>query len=380
MTYKDFIQKVDKALLLAVISMLGVGLVQVYSSSFIFAIETYGDGLFFFKKQLIFSLMGVLALLAGLFIPLDWIRKHATVLWCVGAVLLVSTLVPGVGHRAGGAARWIQLPFGFRFEPGELLKLGVSGLIASFIANAQVSLKTWSIRCGLILVPCLILLKQPDFGTLSIICAVVFTFLFAYGLPLRFVALLVSVAAPVFYFLVMTVPYRRARVLAFLDPWADPEKTGFQVIQSLLSFHSGGFTGVGLGQGQGKLFFLPEAHTDFTLAVLGEEMGLIGFAALLLMYFFMIYRGFQLSLRSTDDVFVRAFSLGLITTFALSVIINMGVVLGMFPTKGLALPFLSYGGSSLVMTCFLFGLLLNCDIQVQGHHSSRRVFFSLIRS
>jgi cell division protein FtsW len=165
---------------------------------------------------------------------------------------------------------------------------------------------------------------------------------------------------PAFYLLVMRVPYRRARVLAFMDPWADPEQKGFQVIQSMLSFHSGGVTGAGLGQGQGKLFFLPEAHTDFTLAVMGEEIGFIGVVLVLALYGYVVMRGFQIAIRC-ENPFRKALALGISMTFALSIFINCGVVMGLLPTKGLTLPFLSYGGSSLMTLCLMFGLLLNIE-------------------
>jgi cell division protein FtsW len=169
-----------------------------------------------------------------------------------------------------------------------------------------------------------------------------------------------ATALPAFYVLVMSVPYRRARVLAFLDPWADPDQKGFQVIQSMLSFSSGGIFGAGLGQGQGKLFFLPEAHTDFTMAVLGEEIGFIGFISVMALYGFIVVRGFQIALK-TENTFRRALALGITITFAFSVFINAGVVMGLLPTKGLTLPFLSYGGSSLVALSLVLGLLLNIE-------------------
>jgi cell division protein FtsW len=169
----------------------------------------------------------------------------------------------------------------------------------------------------------------------------------------------------------MRVPYRRARILAFLNPWEDPEQKGFQAIQSMLSFHSGGFWGVGLGQGQGKLFFLPEAHTDFTLAVLGEEMGFVGFCSILLLYGFIVWRGFQVAFK-TEDLFRRSVALGFSLIFAMNVFINSGVVMGLLPTKGLTLPFLSYGGSSLVTLCFMLGLLLNLEAIVDEQGSWKK--------
>jgi cell division protein FtsW len=211
-----------------------------------------------------------------------------------------------------------------------------------------------------LIAPLFLVLRQPDFGTFFICCAVFIGVLFAFGLKWRYVIGSITVAIPSFYFLVMKVPYRRARILAFLDPWADPEQKGFQVIQSMLSIQSGGLTGAGLGQGQGKLFFLPEAHTDFTLAVLGEEMGFLGILVVLALYGYLVFRGLQITTR-TERPFAKVLALGLSLTFALSVFINAGVVMGLLPTKGLTLPFLSSGGSSLVMSCFLFGLLLSVE-------------------
>ena len=184
--------------------------------------------------------------------------------------------------------------------------------------------------------------------------------LFIFGLSFKYLIAAGLAAVPLFYFLVRNVPYRHARVQAFLDPWSDPAQKGFQVIQSMLAIHSGGLTGQGLGQSQGKLFFLPEAHTDFTLAVFGEEMGFVGFVVILALYGYVIFRSFQIAIKS-ENIFHKAFSIGLGMTFGLSVFINAGVVMGLLPTKGLTLPFLSYGGSSLVTLCVMFGILINIE-------------------
>ncbi|HOY15562.1 MAG TPA: FtsW/RodA/SpoVE family cell cycle protein, partial [Saprospiraceae bacterium] len=195
--------------------------------------------------------------------------------------------------------------------------------------------------------------------------------LFAFGLKWRYIIASFAVIIPSFYFLVMTIPYRRARVFAFLDPWSDPEQKGFQVIQSMMSFSSGGLTGSGLGQGQGKLFFLPEAHTDFTMAVLGEEIGFIGFVMVMALYGFIVLRGLQIAVKCQDN-FHKALAIGVSITFGISVFINVGVVMGILPTKGLTLPFLSYGGSSLVTLCLMFGLLLNVE---KNLHTQRQFPF-----
>lgn len=273
----------------------------------------------------------------------------------------------------GGAARWIQLPFGVRFEPSEVLKFSFSFLFAAMLVRQENVLRhfKWWALAAMIIVPLFLLLKQPDFGSFAIIICVGVGLLFAFGLKRRYIAAAVAIMLPAFYFLVMRVPYRRNRVLAFLDPWADPEQKGFQVIQSMLSFHSGGMTGTGLGQGQGKLFFLPEAHTDFTLAVFGEELGFVGFTLLLFLYLFVILRGFQISLKC-EKPYLRALSIGITMTFALSIFINAGVVMGLLPTKGLTLPFFSYGGSSLVTLCLMLGVLLNIEGSIEDENEALR--------
>jgi cell division protein FtsW len=352
----------SSSLFLAIIALLGIGLVQVYSSSFIFAIESYGDGLFFFKRQLLFVLIAVAVLIGTIHIPFRYFEKMGWALWLFAALGVMATFIPGLGVRVGGALRWVQLPFGIRFEPGELLKVSFSVWFASILSRQTnfLSRVKWHWIFIFSVFPLFLLLKQPDFGTFAIIISVFMALLFAFGLQWKYVFAGLAMVIPAFYFLVMSVPYRRARVLAFLDPWADPAQKGFQVIQSMLSFHSGGLTGVGLGQGQGKLFFLPEAHTDFTLAVFGEEMGFVGFLVILALYGFVVFRGIQIAIK-TEDLFKRSLVMGLTLTFALSVFINAGVVMGLLPTKGLTLPFLSYGGSSLVVLCFMFGLILNIE-------------------
>lgn len=363
----------SSGLFLAIIALMGIGLVQVYSASYIFATESYGDGLYFFKRQLIFAVLAFFVMIATVHTPFRLIEKYGWVLWIIATLGLMITFVPGLGVRVGGAVRWIQLPLGVRFEPSELLKISFSVWFASLLVRQENFLARvkWHWLLVVMVLPLVILLKQPDFGSFAIILMVGVGLLFAFGLQWKYVAGSLAVMIPAFYFLVMSVPYRRARVLAFLDPWSDPEQKGFQVIQSMLSFHSGGLTGAGLGKGQGKLFFLPEAHTDFTLAVFGEEMGFIGFIAILALYGFIIFRGFQIAVK-TDNMFKRAMTIGLSLTFAFSIFINAGVVMGLLPTKGLTLPFLSYGGSSLLVFSFMFGLILNIENTFEDNKFSQR--------
>lgn len=366
-------RKFVSSLMLAILALIGMGLVQVYSSSFILATESFGDGLFFFERQLIFAVCGIALMFAISFIPFQLFRKWGWLLWIVAMLGVLMTLVPGLGVRVGGAIRWIQMPFGLRFEPSELLKFSFCLVFAALMTRSENWLSKLHplVIIGMIIGPLLLLLKQPDFGSFAIICTVFLSLLFTFGLRLRWIVAGLAVMVPAFWVLVMNVPYRRNRVLAFLDPWSDSQEKGFQVIQSMLSFHSGGVTGVGMGQGQGKLFFLPEAHTDFTLAVFGEELGFIGFLLLLALYGFVLLRGFQIAIKA-EDRFAKTFSLGLTITFGLSVFINMGVVLGLLPTKGLTLPFLSYGGSSLLVLCLMFGILFSLERELKGPND--RVF------
>jgi cell division protein FtsW len=367
-------RRVVTGLWLAAFALLGLGIVQVYTSSYIFAIEARGDGLFFVRRQFIFAgisfaLMGFVA-----FLPFRWIERIGWWLWPISALGVGLTLLPGLGVRAGGAARWINLPGSNVFEPSELVKVALPLFLATVIARTQSSVSRdlgdrpqwlpglpllWRflVTVFLFIAPLMLMLRQPDFGTFAIASTTIFAVLFVFGLPWTWIATSAAIAAPAFYFLIMQVPYRKARVLAFLDPWSVSDTKGFQVIQSMLSLQSGGLTGAGLGEGQGKLFFLPEAHTDFTLAVLGEEMGFIGVATLLMLYGFCLLRAFRLAARA-EEAFPRALATGLATVFGLSVFVNAGVAMGLLPTKGLTLPFMSYGGSSAVMSGLLFGLLL----------------------
>jgi len=352
----------DRGILLSVFFLVGLGLVQVYSSSYIFATEVYGDGLFFFRKQLLYAVLFIIALFSTSYMRWSLALKLGWVLWAVAIICVVGTFIPGVGVKVGGAHRWLQLPMGFRFEPGELLKVTypfvLSALIADY-ARGKID-RAWLVKVLAALTPVFMLAAQPDFGSFVIILLLAFSLLVAFGLRWRILVTGAALALPALAYMIVSTPYRRMRVEAFLNPWADPAEKGFQVIQSLLSFYSGGLTGQGLGQGQGKLFFLPEAHTDFTLAVLGEEMGFIGFFILMMVYGFIVFRGFQIALH-LKRYRERAMALSFSLLLGISVFINVGVALGLLPTKGLTLPLLSYGGSSLVCTGLLIGWLLNLE-------------------
>jgi cell division protein FtsW len=341
---------------------MGIGLVLVYSASFIFASETYGDGLYFFKRQLLFVVVALCALSLASVFPYTLLRKYFWVFWGAMVLGLAAVFVPGLGHHVGGATRWIGLPGGLRLEPGEMAKL-MSPVVFGYLLTYEKKKnetwwKFWGIALSAAFIPVLIMLMQPDFGSSVIFFAVGLTLLFCFGLPWGYLVSAAFVSVPLFYVLVMRVAYRRARVLAFLNPWADAGHGGFQVIQSLLSLHAGGFWGVGIGKGQSKLFFLPEAHTDFILAVLGEETGFVGLILVWALFAWIIFRGLQIGMRCSDP-FGRRLAIGLSCLIGYQAIINTGVVTGLLPTKGLTMPFLSYGGSSLVAVSLACGVLIN---------------------
>jgi cell division protein FtsW len=330
------------------------------------------------RRQLLFAAMALIICLVTANMRWKWIEKYGFVFFAVSVAGVIATYLPGIGVKVGGAHRWLNFPGGVRFEPSELLKISFPLLLATLFVRHESAAKkkdgqkwqTLATSLASIAIPFVLLLKQPDFGSFAICTIVLFGLLFAFGLKWRYVIGMAGTAGAAFYLLIINVPYRAARLKAFLDPWADAEHKGFQTIQSLLSFYSGGVTGAGLGQGQGKLFFLPEAHTDFTLAVLGEEMGFTGVTIVLCLFAFLIFRGLQIAAAAKND-FSRLVALGITLTIALACFINSGVAMGLLPTKGLALPFLSYGGSSLICTCFGIGILLNIDRQTRvGNNKS----------
>ncbi len=349
-----------------VLLLSGLGLVQIYSASYIFSIEKYNDGLFFFKKQVIFSLLGLLALLSIASVSWKWARFFGISLWILSVLLIIVTLIPGIGVTAGGAQRWLDLPFGFRFQPAELFKVSSPFAFVYLIALKEQSffnnrpLLFWVFPTFAFALPLLVLALQPDFGSIVLFFCLTLSVVFVLGLKWRYIFSVLLLVSTGLYLMVIFTPYRLARIKAVWDPWSDPLETGFQVIQSMISFHSGGMFGVGLGHGQGKLFFLPEAHTDFTLAVFGEETGFLGFCVLLTLYGLLVYYGMKIALR-TEDLLQKILAFSLSMVFALSTMIHIGVNLGILPPKGLTLPFMSYGGSALICTFLLFGWLLNIE-------------------
>lgn len=334
-----------------VIALISFGLLFVYSASSVYAAQKYGDEFLFAKKQLIFLLPGALAAFVGAKFPLEKLQKWSLRILLATLVLSFLTLAPVVGKRILGAARWISV-MGFQLQPSEFLKISAVLYLSSRLAAARFQ---WSSLFPLALAVAL-LLKQPDFGTTVILVTGFAAVLFFYGIPKRYFFGGLALLIPVLGALAITAPYRIKRLIAFIDPFSDPLGSGFQVIQSFVAIASGGLFGKGLGGSQQKLFFLPEAHTDFILSVIGEEMGFVGLVIIFLIYGILFYSLLQVLL-AVAEPFQRMLTAGLLTMIAASTLVNMGVCAGLLPTKGLTLPFISSGGSSLVANLFAMGLL-----------------------
>lgn len=338
-----------------------IGIMMIFSSSAILAKEKYGDTYYFLKKELVFFIIGFV----GLFITKNisyklYARWVYPILLATFAVMAL-TFLPFFSHSAGGASRWIRVA-GFNMQPSELAKLSVVIFVAYLIAKKGSTVREFSKGFVPIVsvsgVFILMVLAQRDLGSAFVMGFVIFLMLFVSETRLRYLVGAVVAALPVLYFLIFSVSFRRQRILAFLDPWKYKSDYGFQIIQSFVAFKSGGLGGVGLGESRQKLFYLPEAHTDFIFSVLGEEFGMIGVMIVAALFLFFVYRGIKIA-QKTQDLFGMFLAFGLTGLIGSQAFINFGVVMGILPTKGLALPFISYGGSSLIVSLLAVGVLLN---------------------
>lgn len=358
-------EKIDYSLALCVGAFVCFGLVMVYSSSFIFAQERTGDGFSFLWRQTLVALMGFAAMIGVSRIEYrKWLAWAYPVLG-IAMLLLILVMIPGIGSRVGGAQRWIRLGF-LNLQPGEIAKFACVLFVSRQLYLKRDRLKKFSVGIVspfLVPLPILaLLLAQPDFGSTVIICAVVFTLMFVAGVPKRYLGSLFLLLGTLATWLALSTPYRRARVMAFWDPWSDPGGKGFQVIQSMLGLFHGNFVGLGLGNGKEKLFYLPEAHNDFIFAVIGEELGFVGVALVVGAFLYFTYRGFKIGvdcMKQNGDLFGSFLAIGITLNLSLRAFVNMAVVMGLLPTKGLTLPFISYGGSALLVDLFTVGILLS---------------------
>ena len=355
------VRKTRISLLTISIVLICIGIVMIYSSSSIYAAEKYHDSFYFLKRHLVFLIIGLLFTFLAMLIDYRWLRKHAKKLLWVSFFLLVLVLIPGVGREVAGARRWFRFKF-ISFQPSELANLALIIYIADFISRKQDKIK--ALVTGLIPPVCVLgafcalILLEPDLGTTIALASVVLIMLFVAGVRGRYILSLILCSLPAVYFLIFSVPYRKARILAFLNPWLDPKGTGFQIIQSQIAIGSGGLFGLGLGHSKQKLFYLPAAHTDFIFSIIGEELGLFGTLGVIALFIIFIQQGLKI-IKNAQDKFGYFLALGLILMISLKAIVNIGVSCGVFPTKGLPLPFISYGGSSLIFDMVSLGILIN---------------------
>lgn len=338
-----------------------IGVVMIYSASSIYAWEMYKDSFFFLKRHLSFIVIGTVFTILVMGIDYKRLRKWARPLLLISIFLLLLVLIPGIGREVAGARRWFRFKF-ISFQPSELTNLAIIIYVADFISRKGNTFRTFwrgflPIMFVLGLVTLLILM-QPDLGTALALGAVVFIILFVAGVRISYLLSIFLVSLPLLYILIFSVPYRKVRIMAFLNPWLDPKGSGFQIIQSQIALGSGGIFGVGLGQSRQKLFYLPAAHTDFIFSIIGEELGLLGAIAVIILFMIFIQQGFKI-IKNAQDRFGYFLSLGLVLMISLKAVINIGVSCGVFPTKGLPLPFISYGGSSFIFDMISIGLLLN---------------------
>ncbi len=353
--------KAATALLMIMLVLLTVGVVMLFSTSALYAKDRYGDQRYLLKRQLAWMLVGGVACITAARGSYTRLRAVGTVALIAAAVMLALVLVPHVGLKVGGARRWLGVG-PMRFQPSEIGKLALVVWLAHWLAKEKRRLnkfgRGFAIPMGVVGILLVLVLAEPDFGSTALMASVSFAMMFVAGVRLRFLVptLLSGVAG--FATLVMHNPIRAARLMAFLDLDKYKKGAGYQVWQAILAFGSGGFNGVGLGNSRQKMFYLPEAHTDFIFPIIGEELGLVGTLAILLAFALLVACAVIISLRASD-LFGQYLGMGIAVLLAMQALINIGVVTAWLPTKGLPLPFISFGGSNLVLNMVAVGLLLS---------------------
>lgn len=342
-------------LLFIVAALLSIGLLMVFSASPTMAMRL-GDSYYYLKRHLAALLVGSLALYAGFKMDYNILKEWSAYIIGISLLLLLIVFIPGVGIGIGGASRWIYLGF-FSFQPAELAKVALIIFLAKELSSKPLSQSIWP-SLAAVLASLLLVIKEPDVGTSVIIAMTAFAMFFLAGTPIKHFISIVSAFLFGLLVISLTSPYRLKRLLAYINPWEDPRGIGFHIIQSLIAVGSGGILGAGLGASKQKFFYLPQNYTDFIFAIFCEEMGLLGALGIILLFLLFIGRGIRI-IRSAPDAFSMLLSGGIVSWIGLQAILNMSVVLGVLPTTGIPLPFISYGGTSIVATLLSVGILLN---------------------
>jgi cell division protein FtsW len=351
----------DLGLLFPVLLLVGMGIVMVYSASSALALEKFGSDYFFLKRQALFSLVGILVLVGFSYIPFRLYRVLTYPALLAGIAMLIAVVFTGWGVTAGGSARWLQIG-SLRFQPAELARMALVVYLAYSMSKKDELLRDFYVGflphllvLGMFI---LLLMAQPDFGSVVIFAVLTWIMLFVGGCRLSHLVGVILLLTPMIWLFMTQAEYRVRRLMSFLHPWEHSSDAGYQIVHSFMAFGTGGITGAGIGKGYQKLFYLPEPHTDFIFSVIGEELGLIGVMIVIILYGIMLMRGIRIA-RHAQDPFGAFLAMGITVAIGLQVCINMGVTLGLLPTKGLTLPFLSYGGTSLLINMAAVGIMMN---------------------
>lgn len=344
-----------------VVTLITIGCIFIYSSSSVFALERYKCPYYFLQKQLIGLLVGSIGCCFFALLSFKRLKQLVTPLFWTSWLLTLCTLLPKISRTIHGSSRWIAVG-PLSLQPSDLLKLSFILLIARFIEKKNTQLhdlqKTLIPLCIIIGITSMVLLRQPDFGLTVTLATTAFLMIFIAGLPLRYIGMLIGSAVPLLLLLILAFPYRLKRVLIFLDPWKDPKGAGFQIIQSLIAIGSGGWLGVGIGASKQKFFYLPMQHTDFIFSIIAEETGYLGSTIIIGLYVSFLYYGFKIALQ-LEDLFSRFAVLGFTLIITIQAVINIFVTIGLLPTKGIGLPFISYGNSALVCSLCILGCIIS---------------------
>ncbi|QTA84061.1 putative lipid II flippase FtsW [Desulfonema magnum] len=353
----------DAKLLFPALFLVGIGIVMVYSASSALALKKLGTDYFFLKRQAFFSVLGIVLLVICRYFPYKLFQSLAYLFLIIAFFLLITIQVSGLGYRVGGAARWLR--FGnFSFQPSEFTRLALIIYLAYSMSKKQDKLEDFYIgflpHVLVLGIFAILILIQPDFGSVVILGSVTWIMMFVGGVSIKHLLVSLFVSLPVCYLFLISAEYRMQRLISFWDPWQYAADGGYQIIHSLMAFGTGGVWGAGIGNGYQKLFYLPEPHTDFIFSVIGEELGLLGVLIILGLYALILWRGIKIAM-DAKDTFGTLLATGLTTAMGFQICINMGVALALLPTKGLTLPFLSYGGTSLLLNMASIGILMNIN-------------------
>lgn len=362
---KNYLDSIEPRILFLISTILlsTIGLLMVFSSSSIIAMENHADSFFYLKRQSLFLFIGLIVMIICSKLNTNFLSKNYKFFYIIGIILLLLVLIPMLGRKSGGATRWIQF-LSFSIQPIEIAKYMLLIFIAQHLNIKNARIREFKIGVVSTFLPCLpyilLLLMQPDFGNTVLICITVFSMIILSGAKISHILSIFFVLLSSFLSLIYVAPYRMKRVMSFLDPYDDPQGTGYQIIQSFVSFAKGKFFGVGLGNSSQKLFFLPQGYNDFIFSIIAEELGFLGSMVIIILFGILIFSGFRM-LERAKDLFSRNLISGIIILTSLQIIINISVTIGLMPTKGVPLPLISYGGSSLIFTLFAFGLILALD-------------------